>query len=207
MVWVHEHGQADRLGSSSAGFRDILAVPDLRTFRRVPWNGNVPFFLIDFHDEAPKVPPAQAAPAAAVCPRGLLKRVLREADNLGYKAYTGVEFEFYNYSGPATDTHIGTCTQRDRQHSKQTESGHTYIHTRTQTRAHAHAHTHAHTHSPCICIKTDTHRHTHTYICINTRAHMHTHVRIRADIGISLCVYTQRRRSRWRTSTMCSPHR
>jgi len=73
------------------GFRDILAKPDLRTFRRVPWNNNLPFVLVDFVDDVKGTP-------AAVCPRSLLKRVLGDLAALGYKAYTGVEFEFYNFS-------------------------------------------------------------------------------------------------------------
>jgi glutamine synthetase len=31
------------------GYPDVLARVDLSTYRRVPWEGNVPFFLCDFH--------------------------------------------------------------------------------------------------------------------------------------------------------------
>jgi len=87
----------DRVYNQSAfssvenGFRDILAKPDLRTFRRVPWNNNLPFVLVDFVDDVKGTPDA-------VCPRSLLKRVLGDLAVLGYKAYAGVEFEFYNFS-------------------------------------------------------------------------------------------------------------
>ncbi len=46
------------------GYPDALARIDLNTFRRVPWDDNVPFFLADFEE-------ADGKPLA-VCPRKLL---------------------------------------------------------------------------------------------------------------------------------------
>jgi len=71
------------------GYPDALARIDLSTFRRVPWDGDVPFFLGDFED-------ANGGPLA-VCPRRLLRRVLERADAAGYSAKAGLEFEWFNF--------------------------------------------------------------------------------------------------------------
>ncbi len=72
-----------------SGYPDALAQIDTATFRRVPWDGNVPFFLADFVD-------AQGKPLA-VCPRQTLKKVIARADKLGMKALFGMEFEWFNF--------------------------------------------------------------------------------------------------------------
>src|SRR3954468_8356298 len=74
------------------GFPDALAKLDLGTFRTVPWDGNVPFFLGEFiaHENGQEVP----FPA---CPRQVLKRVLRRAEKLGFTAMCGIEFEWFNF--------------------------------------------------------------------------------------------------------------
>jgi glutamine synthetase len=54
------------------GFPDALARLDLGTARRVPWDGDVPFFLGEFVN-------ADGSPYA-VCPRQTLKRVLKRAE-------------------------------------------------------------------------------------------------------------------------------
>ncbi|NUP07564.1 MAG: glutamine synthetase [Polyangiaceae bacterium] len=71
------------------GYPDALARVDTTTYRRVPWDGNVPFFLGDFQDEA-------GAPLP-VCPRSLLKGVLEKARALGFSAKAGLEFEWFNF--------------------------------------------------------------------------------------------------------------
>ena len=53
------------------GYPDADARIDLSTYREVPWDDNVPFFLGDFG-------PRAAAPLG-VCPRQLLKRVIDRA--------------------------------------------------------------------------------------------------------------------------------
>ena len=86
------------------GYPDALAVVDARTFRRVPWEGGIPFFLADFREAAGAASSGVAAGAAnhgvaalGVCPRGLLKRVIGEAKAAGYAAYFSQEFEWFNY--------------------------------------------------------------------------------------------------------------
>ena len=55
-----------KISNAENGYRDIIAVPDLSSFRRIPWEDNVPFFLISFME------PDTGRPISA-CPRGLLK--------------------------------------------------------------------------------------------------------------------------------------
>ncbi|MFN0186717.1 MAG: glutamine synthetase family protein [Aquabacterium sp.] len=71
------------------GFPDALARLDLDTARRVPWDGNVPFFLGDFIKAD--------GSAFPVCPRQTLKRVLQRAEKLGFSVMTGYEFEWFNF--------------------------------------------------------------------------------------------------------------
>jgi len=72
------------------GFPDALARIDLSTARRVPWDDGVPFFLGEFVG-------ADGAPSP-ICPRQTLKRVLARAEKLGFKAMTGMEFEWFNFA-------------------------------------------------------------------------------------------------------------
>jgi glutamine synthetase len=72
------------------GFPDALARIDLSTYRNVPWDNNVPFFLGNFVTPQGKPHP--------LCPRQVLKRVLARAEKMGYQAMTGAEYEFFNFS-------------------------------------------------------------------------------------------------------------
>lgn len=71
------------------GYPDANARLDLQTFRRVPWDDGVPFFLADFED-------GRGGDLAA-CPRRLLKRVLGEIEDAGYQTRAGLEFEWFNF--------------------------------------------------------------------------------------------------------------
>lgn len=72
------------------GFPDALARLDLDTARRVPWDGDLPFFLGEFVNAD--------GSAHAVCPRQTLKRVLARAEKLGFAAMAGMEFEWFNFA-------------------------------------------------------------------------------------------------------------
>lgn len=74
------------------GYRDIIAIPDLSTYRRIPWEHNIPFFLLSFYEPTSREP-------LAVCPRGVLKRVTDQLASLGWEAMCGAEFEFFNFKG------------------------------------------------------------------------------------------------------------
>lgn len=71
------------------GYPDCPARIDIDTFRKIPWEDDVPFFLGDFIDSDGK--------PSAVCPRQLLKKVLADAEALGYTPSFSQEFEWYNF--------------------------------------------------------------------------------------------------------------
>ncbi len=71
------------------GYPDAKATIDINTFRKIPWENDVPFFLGDFVDSKND--------ALSVCPRRLLKKVIDEADKAGFAAYFSQEFEWFNF--------------------------------------------------------------------------------------------------------------
>ena len=68
------------------GYRDLIAKIDLSTFRRIPWEKNVPFFLVSFFDPDTKKP-------LFIDPRNVLKKVVDIGNDLGYLCYSGIEYE------------------------------------------------------------------------------------------------------------------
>lgn len=71
-----------KISNAENGYRDIIAVPDLSTFRRIPWEDNVPFFLVSFFD------PDSGHPVSA-CPRNLLKTACAKLEDQGFSAMAG----------------------------------------------------------------------------------------------------------------------
>lgn len=71
-----------KVSNKENGYHDILAVPDLSSFRRIPWENDVPFFLVSFYDPDTKEP-------ICACPRGLLKTQLEKFEKGGYGAMAG----------------------------------------------------------------------------------------------------------------------
>jgi glutamine synthetase len=57
------------------------------TCRPLPWEGDGLFFLGEF-----------APPADAICPRGVLRRVVERARSLGFEPYAGFEYEFFVFN-------------------------------------------------------------------------------------------------------------
>jgi glutamine synthetase len=72
------------------GYPDSPAVLDINTFRKIPWENDVPFFLGELTN-------AKGDPSP-VCPRQLLKRILNEATKQGYSPVFSQEFEWYNFA-------------------------------------------------------------------------------------------------------------
>ena len=70
------------------GYPDATAVIDLQTFRQVPWENDLPFFLADFR--------TAAGNDLSICPRSLLKKIIAEAATQGYVALGSQEFEWFN---------------------------------------------------------------------------------------------------------------
>ncbi len=70
------------------GYPDVQAVVDISTFRKIPWEHGLPFFLADFRDNKGNSLP--------ICPRSLLKKTARQAAESGYLPYFSQEFEWFN---------------------------------------------------------------------------------------------------------------
>jgi glutamine synthetase len=72
------------------GYPDAAARIDLNSFRKIPWEHDIPFFLGEMMSADGK--------ALAVCPRQLLKKVLKDAQDLGFNPCFSQEFEWYNFA-------------------------------------------------------------------------------------------------------------
>jgi glutamine synthetase len=72
-----------------SGYADFRMVPDLATFRPVPWEDGVATVICDFVTEA-------GAPVE-VAPRHVLRRVLERAGRMGLRAELAIELEFRIY--------------------------------------------------------------------------------------------------------------
>jgi glutamine synthetase len=70
------------ISNKENGYQDLVAVPDLSSFRRIPWENDVPFFLVSFFDPETREP-------VCACPRGLLKTALSKVEAAGYRAMAG----------------------------------------------------------------------------------------------------------------------
>lgn len=75
-----------KISNADNGYRDVIAIPDLSSFRRIPWEDNVPFFLVSFSD------PDTQGPLSA-CPRSLLRIAAEKIEEQGLSALAGGELE------------------------------------------------------------------------------------------------------------------
>ncbi|KAK5089984.1 hypothetical protein LTR05_000152 [Lithohypha guttulata] len=82
-----------KISNAENGYRDLIAKIDLQSYRRIPWEYNVPFFLVSFYD------PDTQEPICA-CPRSLLRNAVGKLQKAGYGAMAGAEFEFYTFRAP-----------------------------------------------------------------------------------------------------------
>ncbi|WP_207533878.1 glutamine synthetase family protein [Desertivirga arenae] len=71
------------------GFPDKLCRIDLNTFRSIPWENNMPFFIADFSGIKGSDHPA--------CPRSLLKQIIADCESLGFHTEFAQEFEWFNF--------------------------------------------------------------------------------------------------------------
>ncbi|WP_319452322.1 MULTISPECIES: glutamine synthetase family protein [unclassified Mycobacterium] len=83
-----------QLTNWDGGYPDVYAVPDLDTYRPLPWRPGVGHVISDIvrHDRTPSL----------LDPRAVLKRVLNRLAGLGYSAKVGVELEFYLLNADGT---------------------------------------------------------------------------------------------------------
>ena len=71
------------------GYPDSPASIDLNSFRKIPWENDLPFFLGELNDN-------KGGPSP-VCPRQLIKQVLNQASSMGFTPMFAQEFEWFNF--------------------------------------------------------------------------------------------------------------
>ncbi|HRN95670.1 MAG TPA: glutamine synthetase, partial [Chitinophagales bacterium] len=72
------------------GYPDALVKVDFNSFRTIPWEMDVPFFLGSFVNS--KNEPIQ------ICPRQLLHKINSQAQKEGFTPYFSQEFEWFNFA-------------------------------------------------------------------------------------------------------------
>ena len=72
------------ISNKENGYRDLNAVVDLSSFRRIPWEDNIPFFLCSFYDP-------DTGQSISACPRSLLSRTMEKLSGVGIGAMAGGE--------------------------------------------------------------------------------------------------------------------
>jgi glutamine synthetase len=80
------------------GYPDSPVVLDINTFRKIPWENDVPFFLGELENTPISNGNSGKKNPAEICPRQLLKKILSQAVELGLTPYFSQEFEWYNFS-------------------------------------------------------------------------------------------------------------
>ena len=75
-----------RFTNWDTGYADLRMIPDLATFRVVPWEDRVATVICDFVTES--------GDPVRVAPRYVLRRVLERAASMGYRAELALELEF-----------------------------------------------------------------------------------------------------------------
>ncbi len=79
------------------GFPDRPCRIDLNTFREIPWEDNIPFFLADFS--------STNGDHLQVCPRSLLKHIIQQCESMGFHPEFAQEFEWFNFSETSQTLH------------------------------------------------------------------------------------------------------
>lgn len=82
-----------KISNKENGYKDIVAKIDLKSYRRIPWEHDVPFFLVTFYD------PDTDTPLIA-CPRAILRNQTAKLAKKGYGAMAGAEYEFFTFRAP-----------------------------------------------------------------------------------------------------------
>ena len=79
------------------GYPDSPASIDLATFRKIPWENDIPFFLGELNTK-------EGLPSP-VCPRQLIRKVLADANNAGFSPVFAQEFEWFNFAETPDSAH------------------------------------------------------------------------------------------------------
>jgi glutamine synthetase len=73
-----------------SGYPDAKVRLSMKSFRKIPWENGLPFFLGEFVD-------ASGQPLA-ICPRQLVQRIITQAAEAGFQAKCSQEFEWFNFA-------------------------------------------------------------------------------------------------------------
>ena len=79
------------------GYPDSPAAIALETYRNIPWENNLPFFLGELLN--------QDGSPSGVCPRQLLKKTVQHANELGFNPVFAQEFEWFNFTETPTSAY------------------------------------------------------------------------------------------------------
>ncbi|OJT09112.1 Type-1 glutamine synthetase 2 [Trametes pubescens] len=82
------------ISNRANGYRDLIASIDLATYRRIPWENDVPFFLVSFLDPDTREP-------IFADPRGVLSKVTENAQSKGWRCIAGCEYEYFQFKETA----------------------------------------------------------------------------------------------------------
>ncbi|OAA64745.1 Glutamine synthetase/guanido kinase, catalytic domain protein [Niveomyces insectorum RCEF 264] len=86
------HNPSTSLATAEQGYADILAFPDLSTFRRLPFDDDgLPFVLVSFGAASDPLP---------VCGRSMMRSLSQRLHDAGCRGLAGVELEFMNFRTP-----------------------------------------------------------------------------------------------------------
>lgn len=72
-----------------SGYPDFDAFIDISTFRAIPWDNDLPYFIADLSGNKKNM--------QTVCPRTLLKNIAGQAEELGYVPVFSLEYEWFNF--------------------------------------------------------------------------------------------------------------
>ncbi|KDQ12252.1 hypothetical protein BOTBODRAFT_419087 [Botryobasidium botryosum FD-172 SS1] len=78
------------ISNRKKGYGDLVAQIDLSTYRRIPWESNIPFFLVSFLDPDTREP-------ICACPRGALLKASIKVKEFGWECIAGVEYEYFQF--------------------------------------------------------------------------------------------------------------
>jgi glutamine synthetase len=90
------------ISNRANGYRDMIAAIDISTYRRIPWENNVPFFLVSFLYPDTKQP-------VIADPRGVLKITVDRAKAIGRECMAGIEYEASPLIGIANSSESEYC--------------------------------------------------------------------------------------------------
>ncbi len=72
-----------------SGYPDAKVKLSINSFRKIPWENDLPFFLGEFVDASGN--------AHEICPRQLLQKIIANATAAGFEAKFSQEFEWFNF--------------------------------------------------------------------------------------------------------------